>query len=141
MWRRVLAVGAAVAALAAASAAPATATPGSNASSTFTFTPLAGMSVATQTLTILPGGTTGWHDHPWPTIVLVLEGVGTLYHADCMSDAHGPGAVFMQFPGQVHTFRNEGSTTLRVMAWYLVPLGTTAAQTRRDQPNPGCSVN
>ena len=34
---------------------------------------------AVQQITIAPGGHTGWHTHPGPTIVAVAPGEGTLY--------------------------------------------------------------
>jgi hypothetical protein len=38
--------------------------------------------VAVQHVTIAPGGTTGWHSHPGPAIVIVKAGSFTLYDED-----------------------------------------------------------
>ena len=93
---------------------------------------------AYQQLTIQPGGFTGWHTHPGPTFVAVAQGEGTLYHgmSGCPSVKYATGAGFMQPPTEVHNMRNEGSTPLVLWAFYALPLGTTNAGIRIDQPQP-----
>src|SRR6266480_4620114 len=33
--------------------------------------------------TFQPGGQTGWHSHPGPSLITVVEGTLTVYHDDC----------------------------------------------------------
>ena len=94
---------------------------------------------ALQQVTLAPGGHTGWHTHPGPTFVMVKEGEGTLYHgsgSDCQGHRYGPGTGFFQPTEDVHTLRNEGSSTLVVHAFYLLPPGTPSTAIRTDQPQP-----
>jgi quercetin dioxygenase-like cupin family protein len=95
------------------------------------------MEQAVQRIVAVPGATFGWHSHPGPTIVTVLSGTLTFYHAeDCMHGiAYGPGTSFSNLPDEIHLARNEGSDTLVVYATYFVPVGT--GPLRIDQPSPG----
>ena len=38
--------------------------------------------VSVLTLTVDPGGTTGWHSHPGFAVIAVAEGTGKLYFAE-----------------------------------------------------------
>jgi quercetin dioxygenase-like cupin family protein len=98
--------------------------------------------LAFQQLTIAPGGHTGWHTHPGPTLVSVAQGEGTLYHsmAGCPAHKYGTGTSFFQPSTEVHNFRNEGSAPLVVYAVYYLPAGTPNTGIRIDQPQPaGCT--
>jgi hypothetical protein len=101
--------------------------------------------VAVQQVTIAPGGSTGWHSHPGPAVVIVKSGSFTLYDADdrtctgttySVDPANPVGKVFIdEGRGHVHVGRNEGSTNTELYVTYLdVPLG---AAPRIDVPNPG----
>ncbi len=94
--------------------------------------------IAFQQLTIAPGGHTGWHTHPGPTLVAVAQGDGTLYHgiAGCPAHKYGTGSGFFQPTTEVHNFRNEGSTPLVVYALYYLPSGTPNTAIRTDQAQP-----
>ena len=80
------------------------------------------------TTTIAPGGSTGWHSHPGPAFVVVVQGTLTLYDGDdptCTPHRYGPGTGFLD-PGlrRVHIARNEGTTPVTVVQTYLnVPPG------------------
>ena len=97
--------------------------------------------VVIQNLVLAPGGTTGWHSHPAPDIVVVKSGVGTLYHANdpnCHGERFGPGATLQGFigrgPTHNHVFRNEGSVPVDLIVVYTgVPPGRPV---RIDQPQP-----
>jgi mannose-6-phosphate isomerase-like protein (cupin superfamily) len=95
--------------------------------------------LAFQQLTIAPGGHTGWHTHPGPTLVSVAQGEGTLYHgiSGCPAHKYGAGTSFFQPSTEVHNFRNEGSTPLVVYAVYYLPSGTPSTAIRTDQAQPG----
>ena len=98
----------------------------------------ADVDVASATVTIIPGGSSGWHTHPGIVIVTVKLGGGsvTFYDANCVPTVHGPGSVFIETaedgPGLA---RNEGSTNAVVYVTYLVPAG---AALRNDELSPGC---
>ena len=94
--------------------------------------------VVTQTITIAPGGHTGWHSHPGPVFVTISAGTMTFYDADdptCTPGTYATGDSFVdQGGGHVHIARNEGAVNLVLYATYLVPVG---APIRTDVPNPG----
>ena len=94
--------------------------------------------VVTQTITITPGGHTGWHSHPGPVIVTIRLGTMTFYDADdpsCAPVTYAAGDTFIdRGGGHVHIARNEGATDLVFYATYLLPVG---AGLRTDAPAPG----
>jgi hypothetical protein len=108
--------------------------------------------VALVEATLAPGGSTGWHGHPGPSIVVVKSGTVTMYEpahdheADgdddddrrggCGVQSFGPGQAFAH-PASVHNFVNESSATAEFYVAYFVPAG--AAPLLRDEPVPaGC---
>lgn len=98
--------------------------------------------VVVQTITIAPGGHTGWHTHHGVAIAVVKSGTLTIYHADdktCTPQHFSAGRVYID-PGygHVHIGRNEGTTTLELSVTYLdVPTGGAF---RIDAPDRGnCS--
>jgi quercetin dioxygenase-like cupin family protein len=95
--------------------------------------------VAVQRIVAVPNSTFGWHSHPGPTIVTVLSGTLTLYHAeDCTEGIeYGPGTSFSNLPSEIHLARNEGDVNLVIYASYFVPVRTPLVALRIDQPSPG----
>lgn len=95
------------------------------------------MEQAVQRIVAVPGATFGWHSHPGPTIVTVLSGTMSFYHAEHCTERiqYGPGTSFSNLPDEIHLARNEGTVDLVVYATYFVPVGTGAL--RIDQPSPG----
>ena len=93
--------------------------------------------IAAQRVVIQPGGTLGWHSHPGPTLVTILSGTMSFYHAEhCMEEIeYGQGQSFSNMPDEIHMARNEGSVDLVIYASYFVPAG--APLIRIDQPSPG----
>ena len=89
-------------------------------------------------ITIAPGGTTGWHTHPGPALVIIKEGTFTLYDGDdrkCRPHRYGPGQAFVdEGGGHVHIGRNETSQPVKLLVTFIVPKG--AAPTI-DAPDPG----
>ena len=84
--------------------------------------------VVVQEVTIGPGGTTGWHSHPGPVVVVVKQGTLTYVRADggvCSSTPYGAGTAFVD-PGQghAHTAFNYGTENMVLIATYFdVPVG------------------
>jgi len=94
--------------------------------------------VVMRQLTVEPGGSTGWHSHPGPTIVIVTQGTVSSYEAGdptCTARTFAAGQGFVEGPGDVHISRNEGSTPLVMLITFLdVPVGGAF---RLDAPRPG----
>jgi quercetin dioxygenase-like cupin family protein len=94
--------------------------------------------VHVTTNVVLPGGTSGWHTHPGPSIVVVKSGTATLYDGDdpsCTPQVYEAGSAFIdRGGGHVHVLRNENSVNLETVAFQIVPAGATR---RIDAPNPG----
>ncbi len=94
--------------------------------------------VFTQSITITPGGHTGWHSHPGPVFVTIASGAMTFYDGDdptCTPIVYGVGDTFIdEGGGHIHIARNQGSTNLVLYATYLLPVG---AAPRTDVPDPG----
>lgn len=84
--------------------------------------------VVVQEITIAPGGTTGWHSHPGPVVVVVKQGTLTYVRAvggECVDTDYSAGTAFVD-PGQghAHTAFNLGSDNLVLIATYFdVPVG------------------
>jgi quercetin dioxygenase-like cupin family protein len=90
------------------------------------------------TVTIKPGGTSGWHSHPGVVLVTVKQGSVTFYDQTCSAIVHPTGTSFMEAAGDGPGLaRNEGSIDTIVYVTYIAPAGTTAF--RIDEPNPGCT--
>ena len=78
-----------------------------------------------------PGGTTGWHTHPGPSLIIVTAGTLTVYDDDepgCAPHVYTPTGdnVFVDVGGgDVHEIKNEGSVEARTIAVQFVPAGAT----------------
>ncbi len=86
--------------------------------------------------TIQPGGQTGWHTHPAPTLITVIQGTVTDYQDDCTFTTYSAGETFTD-PGcgDVHNVVNETGVEVRAVAVQIVPHG---APLRIDADDPGC---
>lgn len=95
-----------------------------------------------QQVVIAPGGSTGWHSHPGPAVVLIKSGQMSFYDSEdptCTARTYSAGQAFVDSgQGHVHIARNEGSVNLDLWVTYFdVPPGGAF---RIDAPNPGnCS--
>jgi quercetin dioxygenase-like cupin family protein len=89
-------------------------------------------------LTFAPGGTTGWHVHPGPVLVLVRAGAVTKYPADdCTAQTYTAGQAFVEHgPTDENMVRNNGSVPAETIVTFITPPG---AAIRDDQPRPGCN--
>ena|SRR5690242_8104972 len=86
---------------------------------------------------IAPGGSSGWHSHPGPGIVIVKSGAATIYLGDdptCTPHLVQAGQGFVEAGGEVHLVRNEGTVELVNIVTSLVPAG---AVRRIDEPSAG----
>ena len=86
----------------------------------------------------IPGGTTGWHSHPGPSLIFVVDGAITNYHGDdpsCAGQTYTKGQSFVDEGGSdVHMLRNEGAVPAETIAVQFVPAG---ANRRIEEPDPG----
>jgi quercetin dioxygenase-like cupin family protein len=83
-----------------------------------------------------PDGQTGWHSHPGPSLITVIEGTLTVYHDDCTSEIYSAGESFTDLGcGDIHNVRNETGAEAKDVAVQIVPHG---ADRRTDEPDPGC---
>ena len=84
---------------------------------------------------IVPGGHTGWHSHPGPSIVSVKSGTATEYHGDdpLTPHVHPAGTSFVDDGAGAHKVVNEGTTDLELVAFQIIPFG---AMRRIDEPAP-----
>ena len=93
-----------------------------------------------QSNVFAPGGSSGWHTHPGPSLVIVTKGTLTVYEGDDPSctphvySATGTNSFVDIGGGDVHLVRNEGTEEARTVAVQLVPAG---AVRRIDAPDPG----
>jgi hypothetical protein len=112
--------------------------------------------IAVSNVVVAPGGSSGWHSHPGPVLVVVKTGTITFYRAGKHSGldgdnenpnngANGPtcsrtvypaGSAFVEVPapGHVMLAKNEGGVEATVTATYFAPPG---AALRIDKPWPG----
>jgi hypothetical protein len=117
--------------------------------------------IAVSNVVVTPGGSSGWHSHPGPVLVIVKTGTITFYrtgkhggqngddengdneHGDngasaptCTRTVYPAGSAFVEVPapGHVMLAKNEGTIEATVTATYFAPPG---AALRIDQPAPG----
>jgi hypothetical protein len=112
--------------------------------------------IAVSNVVVARGGTSGWHTHPGPVLVIVKSGAITFYRAGkhggqnsddengdngtnaltCSRTVYPTGSAFVEVPapGHVMLARNEGDGPATVTATYFAPPG---AALRIDKPWPG----
>jgi quercetin dioxygenase-like cupin family protein len=87
-----------------------------------------------------PGGSSGWHTHPGPSLITVTAGTVTVYEGDdpaCtphVYSATGTNGFVDVGGGDVHLIRNEGTEEARTVVVQFIPTG---AARRIDAPDPG----
>ena len=94
------------------------------------------LDIATQMITFDPGGQSGWHTHPGPVFISVIEGTMTFYEGDdCepMVLHAGEGFVDGQTDRHAHIARNETALPATNLVTYFAPPG---AALRIDAPKP-----
>ena len=96
------------------------------------------LDIVTQSISIAPGGSTGWHSHPGPVFVTVRAGaLKIVYASDCVETTYSAGQSFIDHGGEnVHNAYPVGPTPVELWATYLVP-GAPNAPFRLDAPDPG----
>jgi quercetin dioxygenase-like cupin family protein len=79
--------------------------------------------------TLVPGGHSGWHSHPGPSLITVTSGTITNYDGDdptCSPQVYSAGMGFVDPGGShVHLIRNEDSAPAVTVAVQLLPAGAS----------------
>lgn len=79
-----------------------------------------------QEIVLAPNGSTGWHSHPGPVVVVIKSGTMTFYDDTCVVRTYTAGQAFVDSgQGHVHIARNLDQTqNLTLWATYFdVPPG------------------
>jgi quercetin dioxygenase-like cupin family protein len=83
------------------------------------------------------GTTTGWHSHPGPSLIFVVDGTVTNYDSDdpaCAPHTYGKGSAFVDSGGtDVHMLRNESGLPAETIAVQFLPAGA-ARKTDATEP-------
>jgi quercetin dioxygenase-like cupin family protein len=77
--------------------------------------------VAVATVTIAPGGSSGWHHHPGIVAVVVQSGTVTFYDKWCRPEVHPAGTAFLETSDSPGLAKNTGTGTAVVEATFIVP--------------------
>jgi len=97
-----------------------------------------GSDIVVSKITVVPGGSSGWHSHPGGAIVVVQQGEITIYESvgnHCDITTYTQGQSFIERPGEVVDAVNTGATNFILFVTFPgVPVGGSS---RIDQPNPG----
>lgn len=76
---------------------------------------------------IQPGGSTGWHSHPGPSLIFVIRGTVTDFESNdpsCAGQDYSAGSGFVdQGVGEVHMLKNNGDVPAETIAVQLLPQG------------------
>jgi len=110
-----------------------------------------GTDIVMAQITVVPGGSSGWHSHPGGAIVVIKQGALTRYRARgedgreaedsqssggrCEATQFTAGQAFIERPGEVDQVVNTGTIPYILFVTFpRVPVGGSA---RIDQPDPG----
>jgi quercetin dioxygenase-like cupin family protein len=75
-------------------------------------------------LDIGPGGETGRHMHPYPTVVYVLQGAIDVDMEGGMPHSYKAGDSFLEVINTWHNGKNNGTTTAKVLVVFVGVKGT-----------------
>ena len=95
------------------------------------------LDVAVQSIVFSPGGQSGWHMHPGPVYILVVQGTITFYESDdphCRPIVRTAGQGYLDAGEHPHIARNETQADAQTVVTYFAPPGATL---RIDAPTPG----
>jgi hypothetical protein len=86
------------------------------------------------------GGTSGWHQHPGPSLIFVTAGTITTYMFDghhCMQHDYAAGQGFVDPGGEsnMHMIKNNGAVEAKTIAVQLIQAGAS----RRGDADDPCS--
>ena len=97
-----------------------------------------GTDVVMAEITVVPGGSSGWHSHPGGAIIVIKQGdlaVNRSIGSQCETTSYTAGQAFIERPGEVDDVVNTGTIPYVLLVTFpRVPQGGSA---RIDQPDPG----
>jgi quercetin dioxygenase-like cupin family protein len=101
-----------------------------------------GLEVVARSFSYGVGSFTGWHQHPGPVLISIIEGTVTFYNADdpCTPITVHAGEGYLD-TGEGHMGRNLSGAPAKDVTIYLAPPGTQISQLRIDMPAPAGSEN
>lgn len=94
------------------------------------------LDVAVQSITFQPGAQSGWHSHPGPVFIQVVEGTMTFYESEdpsCAPIVRRAGQGYLDAGDHAHIARNESAAPAKNVVTYFAPPG---AALRIDEPAP-----
>jgi hypothetical protein len=95
--------------------------------------------IVVRTHDYAPGGSTGWHTHPGPVFITVMEGTLTFYEYDdrtCSAKVVSKGQGYVD-NGHGHIARNESAAPARDVSVILAPVGQPF-RGELSAPGPNC---
>jgi hypothetical protein len=95
------------------------------------------LDIAVQTITFQPGGQSGWHSHPGPVFIMVVEGAMTFYESNdpnCTPVVRYAGEGYLDTGEHAHIARNETTAPAKNVVTYFAPPGSAL---RFDEPAAG----
>ena len=97
-----------------------------------------GLEVVVRSFAYAPGSYTGWHKHPGPVLIQVVEGTVAFFEADapCRPIVVRAGQGYLDTGEHGHIGRNLTGVPARDVTIYLAPPGTQLSQLRIDIPEP-----
>ncbi len=97
-----------------------------------------GLEVVVRSFAYAPGSFTGWHKHPGPVLIQVVEGTVTFFEADapCTPIIVSAGHGYLDDGVHGHIGRNLSGAPAKDVTIYLAPPGTQVSQLRIDMPEP-----
>jgi quercetin dioxygenase-like cupin family protein len=97
-----------------------------------------GTDVVVAQITVVPGGSSGWHSHPGGAIVVVKQGELTVHRSvgsQCETTSYTAGQAFIDRPGEVDDIVNTG--TIPYVLFVTFPRVPRGGSARIDEPDPG----
>jgi len=82
--------------------------------------------IVVRTHDYAPGSSTGWHSHPGPVFITILEGKVTFYELDdpsCTPKVVSKGEGYVD-TGRGHIGRNETGAPAKDVTVFIAPVGT-----------------
>ena len=96
--------------------------------------------IGADRLTVQPQGYSGWHSHPGPVFVTVIQGTVEWFDEQlCAAHTYTAGQSYIEPAGRAHDVRNPapvGGTVAEFVAIAIKPAGYVGPAFRIDEPEP-----